>query len=45
MVMFGFSYRIRNAVGLFQYSKSVWSNVGTPTVYIFISCAGHGYGV
>jgi hypothetical protein len=37
-------YRICNflficyAVGLSQYSKSVWSKVGTPTVYMFISC-------
>jgi hypothetical protein len=26
------------AAGLLQYSKSVWSKVGTPTVYIFINC-------
>jgi hypothetical protein len=26
------------AVGLLQYSKSVWSNVGTLTVYMPISC-------
>ena len=26
------------AVGLFQYSKNIWSKVRTPTVYIFISC-------
>ena len=37
-------YRIRNfyficyAVGLLQYSKSVWSKVGTPTVNMLISC-------
>jgi hypothetical protein len=43
MVMILF-YRIYNffffcyAVGLLQYSKNVWSKVGTPTVYIFIGC-------
>jgi hypothetical protein len=26
------------ALVLLQYSKSVWSEVETPTVYIFISC-------
>ena len=26
------------AVGLLQYSKSVWSKVGTLTVYMLISC-------
>ena len=25
-------------VGLLQYSKSAWSKVGTPTVYMLISC-------
>ena len=25
-------------VGLLQYSKSAWSKVRTPTVYIFVSC-------
>ena len=29
---------ICHAVGLLQYSKSVWSKVGTLTVYILISC-------
>ena len=38
------SYRTCNvfficyAVGLLQYSKSVWSKVGTLTVYMLISC-------
>ena len=36
-------YRICNfvlfaMVGLLQYSKTVWSKVGTPTVYKFIRC-------
>jgi hypothetical protein len=29
---------ICHAVGLLQYSKSVWSKVGTLTVYMLISC-------
>jgi hypothetical protein len=31
-------YFICYAVGLLQYSKSVWSQVGTPTIYMLISC-------
>ena len=44
MVMIFFFNRICNffficyAVGLLQYSKSVWSKVGAPTVYMLISC-------
>jgi len=32
------SFFICYAVGLLQYSKSVWSKVGTLTVYMLISC-------